>query len=94
LSRYYRDKGAMATIGRHAAVAELPGGVRMRGWLAWLAWLWLHLVFLMGFRNRASVLLNWTWSYLTYDRGLRAVFDPPATGPARGPASSGLREAG
>jgi NADH:ubiquinone reductase (H+-translocating) len=72
----YRDKGIMATIGRNAAVVELFGRLRFGGPLAWIAWLWLHLVLLIGFRNRASVMLNWAWSYLTYDRGLRAVFDP------------------
>src|SRR3546814_10338783 len=65
----YRDKGTMATIGRRAAVAELPGRIRLRGGLAWVAWLGLHLVFLVGKRNRASVLLNWAWNYLTWDPG-------------------------
>jgi NADH:ubiquinone reductase (H+-translocating) len=83
----YRDKGMMATIGRNAAVAELPGGIRFRGWPAWVAWLLLHLLFLIGFRNRASVLLQWMWSYWTYDRAARVVFDdllPPAEEPAPG----------
>jgi NADH dehydrogenase len=70
----YRDKGTMATIGRRAAVAELPGGVHLRGGLAWLAWLGLHLVFLIGPRNRLSVLVNWAWNYLTWDRGPRLIF--------------------
>jgi NADH dehydrogenase len=69
----YRDKGTMATIGRRAAVAELPGGIRLRGGPAWVAWLGLHLVFLVGKRNRASVLLNWAWNYLTWDRGPRLI---------------------
>jgi NADH dehydrogenase len=69
----YHDKGSMATIGRHDAVAELPGGQRLSGPLGWMAWLGLHIVYLMGFRNRASVLLNWTWSYLTYDRAARLL---------------------
>ncbi|HEY8547616.1 MAG TPA: NAD(P)/FAD-dependent oxidoreductase, partial [Acidimicrobiales bacterium] len=60
----FRDKGTMATIGRRAAVAELPGGIRLRGTLAWLAWLFLHLLYLAGLRNRASVLLNWAWAYV------------------------------
>ena len=72
----YRDKGTMATIGRRAAVAELPLGIRLRGAPAWLAWLGLHLVFLVGKRNRASVLLNWAWNYLTWDRGPRILFRP------------------
>jgi len=69
----YRDKGSMATIGRHAAVAELPNGWRLGGPLGWAAWLGLHLVMLIGFRNRANVLVNWTWNYLTFDRGSRVV---------------------
>lgn len=73
----YRDKGSMATIGRHAAVAELPGGVRLSGALGWLAWLVLHLIMLVGFRNRLNVLVNWAWSYLTYDRASRLILDPP-----------------
>ncbi len=72
----YRDKGTMATIGRRVAVAELPGGISLKGTVAWLAWLGLHIVFLVGFRNRMSVLLNWAWNYLTYDRGPRVIFEP------------------
>jgi NADH dehydrogenase len=71
----YRDKGIMATIGRHAAVTELPFGLVLHGTLAWIAWLGLHLVYLIGYRNRASVLLNWAWNYVTYDRGARLIFD-------------------
>ena len=69
----YLDKGTMATIGRRAAVAELPGRIHLRGGLGWLAWLGLHLVTLVGPRNRASVLLNWAWNYLTWDRGPRII---------------------
>jgi NADH dehydrogenase len=80
----YRDKGQMATIGRHDAVTELANGWRLGGPLGWVAWLGLHLVYLMGFRNRVKVFADWCWNYLTYDRGsrilretdLRAV-DPP-----------------
>jgi NADH dehydrogenase len=74
----YTDKGTMATIGRRAAVAELPGGIKLKGAPAWLAWLGLHLVFLVGKRNRASVLLNWAWNYLTWDRGPRLLLRPDA----------------
>jgi NADH dehydrogenase len=77
----YRDKGTMATIGRRAAVAELPGRIRLSGAPAWLAWLGLHLVFLVGKRNRASVLLNWAWNYLTWDRGPRLILDRPDPDP-------------
>ena len=69
----YRDKGTMATIGRRAAVAELPLHVRLSGTPAWMVWLGLHLVMLMGFRNRLSVFLNWAWNYLTWDRGPRLI---------------------
>jgi NADH dehydrogenase len=73
----------MATIGRRAAVAELPLRIRLSGTLAWMAWLGLHLVTLVGFRNRLSVFLNWAWNYLTYDRGPRLIIEParPASPP-------------
>jgi NADH dehydrogenase len=69
----YRDGGIMATIGRNAAVAELSGGLRLRGRAGWVTWLALHLVQLIGFRNRAMVLLNWAWNYFTYERGARLI---------------------
>lgn len=69
----YVNKGTMATIGRNAAIAELPGGIRFGGFPAWMAWLGLHLVFLIGFRNRASVLVDWAWSYLTHQRVPRLI---------------------
>ena len=84
----YVDKGTMATIGRRAAVAELPGGMRFTGSLAWVAWLVLHIYFLIGFRNRLSVLLNWAWNYLTWDRAARVVIGPVAPGLGEGDASS------
>lgn len=71
----YRDKGVMATIGRRAAVAELPNGIRLRGTVGWFAWLLLHLVMLVGFRNRVSVLVNWAWNYLVWDRGPRLILE-------------------
>lgn len=73
----YRDEGLMATIGRRAGIAELPSGIRLVGTLGWLAWLRLHLLRVIGFRNRASVLVNWSWNYLTYDRGARLILWPP-----------------
>lgn len=69
----YVDKGTMATIGRRSAVAELPFGIRFGGTLGWLCWLGLHLVFLIGFRNRVVVLVNWAWNYLKWDRGNRVI---------------------
>jgi len=68
----YFDKGSMATIGRHAAVADIRG-VRFDGFAAWLAWLFVHLVFLIGFRNRVLVFLQWVWSYFNYYRGARLI---------------------
>jgi NADH:ubiquinone reductase (H+-translocating) len=68
----YWDKGTMATIGRSKAVAMM-GRIRFSGFFAWLAWLGVHLVFLVGFRNRLSVLLSWTYSYFTYKRGARII---------------------
>ena len=94
----YIDKGTMATIGRNAAVAELPLGIRFRGFLAWVAWLGLHLVFLIGFRNRMAVLFDWSWNYLTYQRGVRLILpvesdDPPPDRPP-GPPSDPRRGSG
>ena len=68
----YRDMGSMATIGRNHAVAELFG-VRLSGWIAWLVWLFVHLMQLVGFRNRLVVLINWAWQYLFYDRAVRLI---------------------
>jgi len=77
----YWDKGTMATIGRSAAVAKL-GNLELTGFSAWLAWLGVHLIFLIGFRNRAAVLLQWMYSYFTYKRGARIIFGE-ATSPVR-----------
>ena len=69
----YRDKGMMATIGRRAAVTQLPRGLVLRGSLGWLAWLGLHIVYLIGFRNRLIVLVNWWWRYLNWPGGPRLI---------------------
>lgn len=69
----YRDKGSMATIGRRSAVTELGHGLRLTGTPAWIAWLALHLLYLMGPRNRVSVFVSWAWNYLTWDRGARLI---------------------
>ncbi|HWE54264.1 MAG TPA: NAD(P)/FAD-dependent oxidoreductase [Acidimicrobiales bacterium] len=71
----YRNHGIMATIGRRQAVAELPGGISFGGTLGWLSWLGVHLLFLVGFRNRIVVLTNWAWNYLTWDRASRVILD-------------------
>jgi NADH dehydrogenase len=73
----YWDKGTMATIGRSAAVAFV-GRLHLTGFIAWVAWLFVHLIFLIGFRNRLSVLLQWTYSYFTYRRGARIVTSLPS----------------
>ncbi len=69
----YRDKGTMATIGRRAAVAEVGHGIRLSGTPAWLAWLGLHVVTLLGSRNKASVMINWTWHYISWGKGPRVI---------------------
>lgn len=71
----YRDKGSMATIGRNRAVVDM-GKLHMSGYIAWLAWLFIHLISLLGFRNRVMVLINWMWSYFTYSAGLRILMRP------------------
>ncbi len=78
----YHDKGVMATIGRRSAVAQLPRGVIVRGSLGWIAWLVLHLVYLIGFRNRVVVLVNWVWHYFRWPSGPRLMIgDVPAGAP-------------
>ncbi len=69
----YRDYGMMATIGRNAAIVQFPNGFGLQGWVAWLAWVGLHLVKLVGFQNKAAVFLNWIYNYFTFDRGPRIV---------------------
>jgi len=69
---HYVDKGSLATIGRAAAVAQIRG-LHISGYFAWLAWLFVHVFFLIGFRNRLIVLIQWAWSYITYERGARLI---------------------
>ncbi|MGA8345323.1 MAG: NAD(P)/FAD-dependent oxidoreductase [Candidatus Sulfotelmatobacter sp.] len=69
---HYWDKGSLATIGRAAAVAEF-GRIHISGFVAWLAWLFVHILFLIGFRNRLLVFIQWAWSYVTYERGARLI---------------------
>ena len=68
----YFDKGSLATIGRAAAVADL-GKVHLSGYIAWLSWLFVHVFFLIGFKNRILVMLEWAWSYFTFQRGARLI---------------------
>jgi len=70
----YLDKGTLATIGRSKAVADL-GKLHFSGWFAWLAWLFIHLLFLVGFRNRFMVLADWAWDYITYNHSARLITD-------------------
>lgn len=69
---HYNDKGSLATIGRAAGVAQFPR-FSLSGYFAWLAWLFIHIFFLIGFRNRVIVMIQWAWSYLTYERGARLI---------------------
>jgi NADH dehydrogenase len=78
----YRDKGTMATIGRQAAVVQI-GPFKFTGFFAWLLWLGLHIVQLIGFRNRLLVLINWAWDYFFYDRGVRLILGDTAVRRAR-----------
>jgi NADH dehydrogenase len=90
----YRDYGNLATIGRRAAIVDLAvpvvGAVRFSGFPAWLFWLFAHIYFLIGFRNRLMVLVDWAWAYFTFQRHARVVAEPPsaasaATAPAEVP---------
>jgi NADH dehydrogenase len=89
----YWDKGTMATIGRSAAVVQ-AGPFKFHGFIAWLAWLFVHLIFLIGFRNKLAVLMQWTYSYFTYKRGSRIITDvaplPGATTVAAAPPAPTL----
>jgi len=81
----YRDYGNLATVGRKAAVVELAvpplGTLRFSGLAAWLFWLFAHIYFLIGFRNRLMVMVDWAWAYFTYERGARVVAEPAASPP-------------
>lgn len=72
---HYQDRGTMATIGRKRAVAWIYKRILLHGFIAWIAWLGLHLITLMGFRNQLNVLVNWIWNYLTFDRSVRIILE-------------------
>jgi NADH dehydrogenase len=74
---HYRDKGTLATIGRYKAVADLRF-VRLSGYLAWLIWLFVHLMSIVQFGNRVLVFIQWGWNYFTRDRAARLITEPPA----------------
>ncbi len=86
----YRDKGIMATIGRNAAVAQV-GRLSIKGFPGWLAWLFLHIYYVIGFRNRLFVLAGWAWAYLNYDRPVRLIVEARRSAPKRR-GSDDLRE--
>src|SRR5947209_1303856 len=73
---HYRDKGTLAPIGRSKAVADF-GRLHISGYFAWLGWLFVHLLFLIGFRNRFMVMMDWAWDYITYNHSARLITDPP-----------------
>jgi NADH dehydrogenase len=75
---HYVDKGTMATVGRNAGVTHLPGGLEFTGFIGWLTWLFVHIYYLIGFRNRIIALGSWAWDYLRHDRPIRIIL---ATGP-------------
>ncbi len=82
----YFDKGILATIGRSRAIAQ-TGKLRLWGWIAWMAWLFIHIMYLVGFRNKISVLLQWAWAYFTWDLGARLI--TPAEWARRRPQDEG-----
>ena len=71
----YKDKGSMATVGRNLAVAEL-GDIKMKGFIAWITWMAVHLMSIIGVKNRLFILINWIWQYVTYDQSLRLIIRP------------------
>jgi NADH dehydrogenase len=79
---HYVDKGTMATIGRNAGVTHLPGGLEFTGFVGWLTWLFVHIYYLIGFRNRISALAAWAWDYIRHDRPIRIIL-AASPGPKR-----------
>jgi len=71
----YKDKGSMATVGRNLATAEI-GRMRLKGFIAWVVWMLIHLISIIGIKNRLLILVNWVWQYLTYDQSLRLIIKP------------------
>lgn len=70
---HYLNKGTLATIGRAAAVADLPGHLHFSGFIAWFLWIFVHILYLVGFRSRLLVMIEWAWAYLTYQRSVRLI---------------------
>jgi len=90
---HYLDKGLLATIGRQAAVAKF-GRIHLTGFIAWVAWLCVHLVLLIGFRNRVLVLVNWAWAYFAYQRGARLITDVEPIPQAQAAPAEEMKKAG
>lgn len=72
----YFDKGSMATVGRNKAVVDMPPKIHFKGWFAWYVWMFVHLLLLVGFRNRLIVFVNWAWNYFSYERAIRLIIRP------------------
>lgn len=89
----YWDKGNLATVGRRFAIADL-GRIKLAGFVAWVLWLTIHLVYLIGFRNRAVVMLSWAWSYVTYQRGARLITGDMASGAVSGVSGAAVAGSG
>ena len=89
---HYHDKGSLATIGRSAAIAQF-GKIHISGFIAWLAWLFVHIFFLIGFQNRVLVFIQWAWSYFTYERSARLITGSTAL-PGWSDANSGIPNTG
>ena len=71
----YNDQGSMATVGRNLAVAEM-GKLKLRGFIAWATWMFIHLMSVIGVKNRLFIFINWMWQYITYDQSLRLIIRP------------------
>jgi NADH dehydrogenase len=81
----YFDRGTMATIGRSAAIADIRGKIQLKGLPAWLAWLFIHLMFIVEFQNRVLILIRWAWAYFTWKWGVRLITQPPRRAPEVSP---------
>ena len=71
----YKNQGSMATIGRHLAVVDLPF-IKFQGFLAWMFWMFLHLMLVLGVKNKLLIFVNWLWKYFTFDQSLRLIIKP------------------
>jgi NADH dehydrogenase len=75
ISFKYKDKGSLATVGRNLALAEI-GKIKLKGFVAWFVWMLVHLMSIIGVKNRLFILINWMWLYITYDQSLRLIIKP------------------